>query len=183
MLPARITKTVIFDGDIVWLISFFSLMMFQMFLGREKMTWGQAIHSPWRLVMCAGDGRCCLLQQNLGGRHCALLICGPLFQGLRTSAELRSSLVAQWVKGLVLSLLWLWLLLWHKFDPWLGKFCMPWVQQQQQKSWVEHEDRVGGFMIIRSRWGDLVVWSCGEEAVLLVCGPQAHLGFHATSLP
>ena len=32
----------------------------------------------------------------------------------------RSSLVAQWVKALVLSLLWLWLQLWCEFSP----FCM-----------------------------------------------------------
>ena len=33
-----------------------------------------------------------------------------------------SSRVAQWVKGLVSSLLW------HGFDPWPGNFCMPWAQ-------------------------------------------------------
>ena len=32
----------------------------------------------------------------------------------------RSSLVTQWVKDLALSLLWLWLLLWHVLDPWPG---------------------------------------------------------------
>ena len=31
---------------------------------------------------------------------------------------MRNSLVAQWVKDLVLSLLWLGPLLWHRFDPW-----------------------------------------------------------------
>ena len=35
---------------------------------------------------------------------------------------MRSSLVAQWVKDLTLSLLW-----WG-FDPWLGNFCLPWAQ-------------------------------------------------------
>ena len=30
----------------------------------------------------------------------------------------RSSLVAQQVKDLVLSLVWLWLLLWHRLGPW-----------------------------------------------------------------
>ena len=39
----------------------------------------------------------------------------------------RSSLVAQWVKDLVLSLVWLGLLLWHRFNPWLWNFCMLWV--------------------------------------------------------
>ena len=33
-------------------------------------------------------------------------------------------MVAQWVKDLVLSLLWFSLLLWHKFNPWPGNFCM-----------------------------------------------------------
>ena len=36
----------------------------------------------------------------------------------------RSSLVAQWVKALVLSLLWLWLQLWCEFSPWPRSFCM-----------------------------------------------------------
>jgi len=36
--------------------------------------------------------------------------------------------VAQWVKNPVLSLLWLGSLLWPRFDPWPGNFCMlqPW---------------------------------------------------------
>ena len=34
----------------------------------------------------------------------------------------RSSLVAQWVKDLVLSWLWLWLQLWHGSHPWPGNF-------------------------------------------------------------
>ena len=36
----------------------------------------------------------------------------------------RSSLVAQKVKDLAFSLLSLWLLLLHGFDPWPGNFCM-----------------------------------------------------------
>ena len=40
--------------------------------------------------------------------------------------ELRRSLVAQWVKDQVFSLLWLWSLLLHGFDPWPGDFCMLW---------------------------------------------------------
>ena len=39
----------------------------------------------------------------------------------------QSSQVAQWIKDLVLSLLWLWLLLWHEFDPWSRKFHMTWA--------------------------------------------------------
>ena len=41
--------------------------------------------------------------------------------------DLWSSRVAQWVKDLALSLLWLGLLLWCRFDPWPGNFCRPWV--------------------------------------------------------
>ena len=33
--------------------------------------------------------------------------------------------MVQQVKDPVLSLLWLWLQLWHGFDFWLGNFCMP----------------------------------------------------------
>ena len=36
-----------------------------------------------------------------------------------------SSLVAQWVKGVAFLLLWLGLLLWHRFDPWPRKFYVP----------------------------------------------------------
>ena len=41
--------------------------------------------------------------------------------------------MAQWVKSL--SLLWLWLLLWHKFefDPWPGNFYMPLRRGQKRK--------------------------------------------------
>ena len=35
--------------------------------------------------------------------------------------------MSQWVKDLVLSLLWLWLLLWYGFDTQAGNFHMPQV--------------------------------------------------------
>ena len=38
-----------------------------------------------------------------------------------------SSLVAQRVKDLALSLMWLWLLLWCGFDPWPGNFHVLWA--------------------------------------------------------
>ena len=41
---------------------------------------------------------------------------------------MNSSLVAQGVKDLLLSLLWLGLLPWHGSDPWPWNFRMPWVQ-------------------------------------------------------
>ena len=39
----------------------------------------------------------------------------------------QSSLVVQQVKDLALSLRWLGLLLWHRFNLWPGNFCMPWA--------------------------------------------------------
>ena len=38
--------------------------------------------------------------------------------------------MAWWVKYPVLSLLWLRLLLWHRFSPWSRNFLMPWVQSK-----------------------------------------------------
>ena len=40
--------------------------------------------------------------------------------------------MAQWVKGLV-SLLWLWSLMWCRFDPWSGNFYMLWAQPKKKK--------------------------------------------------
>ena len=45
-----------------------------------------------------------------------------------------SSLVVQWIKDLVLSLLWLRLLLWHRFNPWPRNFHMPWMHPKRKKS-------------------------------------------------
>ena len=42
-----------------------------------------------------------------------------LFSYLKNQSQ--SSLVAQLVRDLVLSLLWLWILLWYEFDPWPGE--------------------------------------------------------------
>ena len=38
---------------------------------------------------------------------------------------------SQWVKDLVLSLLW------HGFDPWPGKFCMPQSWRKSKLCWIE----------------------------------------------
>ena len=46
---------------------------------------------------------------------------------LRSSLEAPEFPVAQWVKDLALSLLWLWLQLWHRFHPWPGNFHLPQV--------------------------------------------------------
>ena len=44
-----------------------------------------------------------------------------------------SSLVAQGVKDLALSLQWLGLLLWHRFNPWPQNFHMQWVWPKEIK--------------------------------------------------
>ena len=43
--------------------------------------------------------------------------------------------VAQGVMDLVLSLQWLWLLLWHRIDPWLGNFHKPWALPTAPLKW------------------------------------------------
>ena len=54
-----------------------------------------------------------------------------LFSFFKISSK--SSLVAQWVKDLALSLQQLESLLWHRFDPWPRNFYMPQVQQTISK--------------------------------------------------
>ena len=61
----------------------------------------------WELLHAMGAAKKIFLIKNVKGIKC------------------RSSLVAQWVKDLVLSLLRLRSLLWLKFDPCSGNFCMP----------------------------------------------------------
>ena len=41
--------------------------------------------------------------------------------------------MAQWVKDLALTLLWLGLLLWRRFNTWPGNFCMFWVQPKKSR--------------------------------------------------
>ena len=50
-----------------------------------------------------------------------------------------SFLVVQQVKDLVLSLLWLELQLWRRFDPWAKNFCIlwPWVQPNKKGCYCE----------------------------------------------
>ena len=47
------------------------------------------------------------------------------------SCKIGSSLMVQQVKDPTLSLLWLGSLLWLRFDPWPGNFCMPQVQPKK----------------------------------------------------
>ena len=54
----------------------------------------------------------------------------PKFQGVTLAS---SSLVAQQVKDPVLSLLWLWLLLWHRSSPWPGNLACHGLCQQKLK--------------------------------------------------
>ena len=48
--------------------------------------------------------------------------------------------MAQWVRDLALSLLWLGLLLWHGFDPWPGNFHMLCMWQKKKKKKKEEEE-------------------------------------------
>ena len=49
--------------------------------------------------------------------------------------------MVQQVKDPVLSLLWLGLLLWYRFDPWPWNFCM--LQARPEKKNVQSKDHVG----------------------------------------
>ena len=50
-----------------------------------------------------------------------------------------SSLVAQWSKDLVLSLLGIWSVLWYRFHPWHKDFCMVKVRPKKKKMGKELE--------------------------------------------
>ena len=60
----------------------------------------------------------------------------------------KSSLVAQGVKGPVLSLLRLGLLLWYRFDFWPGNFHMLWAQPIKQKTNKPKREREEGISVI-----------------------------------
>ena len=49
-----------------------------------------------------------------------------------------SYLLAQWLKDLALSLLWLWLLLWQGFHPWPSNVYMPLVWPKNKMKWNNH---------------------------------------------
>jgi len=59
----------------------------------------------------------------------------------------RSSLVAQWVKDPVLSLLWLGSRLWYRSEPWSKNFHMPWIWETKKII------SVGETMDKRQPWG------------------------------
>ena len=52
---------------------------------------------------------------------------------VRQDGYSRNSLVAQWAKDLVLSLLWLRLMLWHEFDSWPRNFRMLQAKKRKRK--------------------------------------------------
>ena len=52
---------------------------------------------------------------------------------LYKNGDFWSSLVAQQVNGPVLSLLWLWLLMWQEFNPWLGNLYMLQCDRKKKK--------------------------------------------------
>ena len=55
--------------------------------------------------------------------------------------------MAQWVKDLVLSLMWLWLLLWHRFNPCPGNLHMPWAWPKKRKEKLAHHNIVKDWWI------------------------------------
>ena len=67
------------------------------------------------------------------GWHLTFIILDSIPQFSERGSWRVSSLVAQRIKDLVLSLLCLWLLLWCGFDPWLGNFHMPGAQTKKTK--------------------------------------------------
>ena len=64
-----------------------------------------------------------------------MMVCGYFLK-----KHIESSLVAQQVKDLVLSLLWLRLLLWQGFYPWLRKFHIPTKGAARKKEREKHVD-------------------------------------------
>ena len=54
----------------------------------------------------------------------------------------RSPLVAQRIMDLALSLLQLWLLMWHGFNPWPQNFCMVWTWLKKTEFGSSHRGTV-----------------------------------------
>ena len=60
-----------------------------------------------------------------------------------------SSLVAQQVKDSALSLLWLRLLQWHRFDPWPQNFHVPWARPRGKKKKKKRREILHGKIHMR----------------------------------
>ena len=73
-----------------------------------------------------------------------------MFDFILFKIQCQSSLVAQEVKDLALSLLWLWPWLWHGFYPCPGKFLMPGTCPLPQKEVKASEVDVGVCIIFIS---------------------------------
>ena len=58
------------------------------------------------------------------------------------------SLVVQGVKDLALSLQWLGLLLWYRFDPWNRNFDMLWAYREKSSYFTQLTVVVGSYMIL-----------------------------------
>ena len=68
----------------------------------------------------------------------------------------RSSPLAQWVKDPMFSLLWLWLLLWHRFDPWPENIHIPWVWQKKKKKKKERKKKTHSWAFHKVRTEDCI---------------------------
>ena len=80
-----------------------------------------------------------------------------------------SSPVAQQVKDPALSLQRLGLLLWRGFDPWPGKFHVPWVQQKKKKSTMRYHLTPVTMTIIRKSTNSKCWRGHGEKGTLFYC--------------
>ena len=82
--------------------------------------WSPKVHIPWNVTVFEDRAFRDVFKLKLSHRDRLNLIWLVSFRKRR----LGSSLVAQWVKDPVLSLLWLRSLLWGRFDPWPRNVCM-----------------------------------------------------------
>ena len=106
---------------------------------------------PREVMSRLWEGGCCT--QGWGAQSAWLLLPTPLLPPQNSvpppaarplhAAESTSwsSLVAQWVKDLALSLLWLGSLMWCGFHPWPGNFCTLWEQPKKKKKKKEKKEK------------------------------------------
>ena len=61
--------------------------------------------------------------------------------------------MAQWVKDLVLSLLWCRLLLWHKFHPWPWNFvgCGVWPKKEKRQQNKAEESKIKEIIRVQTK--------------------------------
>ena len=63
---------------------------------------------------------------------------GKKRKGKQKTAKVQSSHVTQRVKDPPLSLQWLKSLMWHRLNPWLGNFCIPWIWPKTKQNKKTH---------------------------------------------